>query len=87
MSELEIEHPSVRCGDCGFTSWIHGEWSVEDGRLVFRAAADPLPGRGASLDYCGESSEIAEFTRIRIDEHFLPDDEFAALKDTAAKSR
>ena len=64
---LEIEGPGATCGHCGHASAVKGAWSVEDGRLVFRADPNPLRGRGPDFVSCCESSEIAEFTRITVD--------------------
>ena len=63
-AELELEPPILACGHCRFGSAVQGEWSVEDGRLVFRADADPQPRRGPDLNHCCESSVVAEFTKI-----------------------
>ena len=61
---LEISNPAATCGHCRFMTELTGEWSVENGRLVFRAAADPQPRRGPDLNGCGESSEVTRFERI-----------------------
>jgi hypothetical protein len=77
---LEIDNPHAECGHCGFGNRLTGTWSVEDGRLVFRADANPLTHRGPDFHSCGESSEIAEFTRITVDDKPLTDDDVAALQ-------
>src|ERR1035441_7885100 len=64
---LEIDNPSVQCGHCRFGARLTGVWSVEDGRLVFRADADPQPRRGPDLSSCCESSPVVE----RSEEHRL----------------
>ena len=64
---LELESPILTCGDCRFASRVHGQWSIEDGRLVFRADADPQPGRGPDLQCCCESWRIAHWTKIVTD--------------------
>lgn len=82
---LEIGNPSATCGHCRFMTALAGEWSVEDGRLVFRAAADPQPRRGPDLESCGESAErVAEFERITVDGEELTAAQVAALRATAA---
>ena len=80
---LEISGPTADCGACGFTAAMTGEWSIEDGRLVFRADADPLTRRGPSLDHCSEGREPTEFEHLTIDDRDWPDEDFAALRATA----
>jgi hypothetical protein len=86
MKRLHIEFPAARCGYCGFTSGVYGEWTVEDGRLVFRAEADPLPGRGPDLFGCCEGSECGDFSGVEFDygQDPLSDAEFAALRRAAS---
>lgn len=90
QQKLKIEPPSATCPYCRFTSAVAGEWSVEDGRLVFRAAEDPLPSRGPSLDYCCEGSDCGEFSGIEPswgDNLTVTDEQFAVLKATATQAR
>ncbi len=61
---LEIENPGVQCGSCSFSNTLSGAWSVENGRLVFRADASPLATRGPDFHHCGECG--AELTRITV---------------------
>lgn len=57
---LQIEAPTARCGNCGFTNSLNGTWEVTNGRLDWCGSADPLTGRGPSLDWCGEcGAELA----------------------------
>ena len=87
---LEIENPIAACGGCRFTTALDGTWSVEDGRLVFRAMPDPLARRGPSMDTCCEShhegaeSGVLEFRRVTVGGRPLSDDQFAVLKASAA---
>lgn len=81
---LEIENPGVVCGDRGFGSELTGAWSVEDGRLVFRADPDPLRGRGPDFHSCGESSPVVDFKRITVNSSVLTDEQVAALQATAS---
>jgi hypothetical protein len=83
---LEIENPLASCGHCRFTSMLAGEWSVEDGRLVFRAAADPQPYRGPDLEGCCEGSECGEFSGVTADGRELAADQVAALRKTAREA-
>jgi hypothetical protein len=80
---LEIDGPTAVCGSCGFTSALTGAWSIEAGRLVFRADTDPLTRRGPSLHYCGEGREVTEFAHLVIDGEDMPDEDFATLRATA----
>lgn len=82
---LEIESPLARCADCGFVNRLTGVWSVDDGRLVFRADANPLSRRGPDFHHCGESSEVAEFTRITVGDKPLRAEEVAALQAAEAQ--
>jgi hypothetical protein len=77
---LEIDNPLAECGHCGFANRLTGAWSVEDGRLVFRADANPLTRRGPNFHYCGESSETAEFTQITVDDKPLASKDVEALQ-------
>lgn len=61
---LEISNPSATCGHCRFMTELTGEWSVESGRLVFRAAADPQPRRGPDLESCCESDPVIRFEHV-----------------------
>jgi hypothetical protein len=80
---LVIENPLAECGHCGFGTMLHGAWSVEDGRLVFRADPNPLRSRGPDYESCGESSTVARFSRIAVDGEALTDEQVAALQATA----
>ena len=84
---LEIEGPSASCGHCRFMTRLTGEWSVEDGRLVFRADADPQPRRGPDLVSCCESSPVVRFKRITVDGEDLGDGDIAALRVSAEHAR
>jgi hypothetical protein len=64
---LELESPMFTCGHCHFGTCLSGKWAIEDGRLIFRADADPQPRRGPDLDGCCESWDIAVFTKIVTD--------------------
>ena len=86
---LEISAPLATCGGCRFGTALSGTWSVEDGRLVFRAAADPLQRRGPSMGSCCEGyhngrAEVLEFRRVTVDGEPLTDEQFAMLKASAA---
>lgn len=83
---LEIDNPSATCGHCRFMTTLTGEWSVEDGRLVFRAGADPQPRRGPDLESCCESDPVINFEHITCGypEQELTGEQIAALRATAA---
>lgn len=87
---LEIENPLAACGSCRFTTALSGTWSVEDGRLVFRAALDPLPRRGPSMGTCCEGHHegvehgALEFRYLTVDGKPLSGEDYAALKASAA---
>lgn len=88
---LEIGNPLATCGGCRFITALDGTWSVEDGRLVFRALLNPLARRGPSIDHCGEgyhddSAEPVEFRRITVDGKPLSGEQFAALKASAGSA-
>lgn len=86
---LEIDNPLATCGGCRFTTALSGTWSVEDGRLVFRAMLNPLARRGPSMDTCCEGRHegvefgALEFKRVTVDDKQLSDEDFAALKASA----
>ena len=84
---LAMDAPSVSCGKCHFTAALTGEFSFEDGRLVFRAAADPQPRRGPDFSRCGECG--AEFTAVSWDwgSRRLTQDDLDAIQDTLRKTR
>jgi hypothetical protein len=87
---LEVQPPLFTCGDCRFTSAIHGAWSVEDGRLVFRADADPQPGRGPDLGGCCESDRDqldVDFTCIDAGGQVFTGDDLAALRASTEAAR
>lgn len=86
---LEIENPIAECGGCGFATALDGIWSVEGGRLVFRAMLNPLARRGPGIDGCGEgyhndSTDPVQFKRVTVDGRPLTDEDFAVLKASAA---
>lgn len=83
---LYIEGPTAVCGDCGFTSDLSGAWSVEDGRLVFRADPSPLQRRGPDFFHCDESRDVANFTRIEIDGDELAVEDFTAIRREAERA-
>ena len=86
---LEIENPLATCGSCRFTTALSGTWSVDDGRLVFRAGLDPLSRRGPSMGSCCEGHHegveygALEFRYLTVDGKPLTDEQFAALKASA----
>jgi hypothetical protein len=86
---LEVEGPSATCGGCRFTSALKGTWSVEDGRLVWRADPDPQPGRGPDLERCGESDRCPPggFEYITVDGEDLSAEDAAMLRASAADAR
>lgn len=87
-AKLELEPPRFSCGHCRFSTSLTGRWSVEDGRLVFRADADPQPRRGPDLEGCCESRDVAEFTEIVTDtDQVINREELAALRAAASLSR
>jgi hypothetical protein len=81
---LEIDNPLATCGGCRFTSALSGTWSVEGGRLVFRAMLNPLTRRSPSVGSCCESSHdgrgAIEFSGVTVDGEQLGDEQFAALR-------
>lgn len=87
QATLEIEAPLARCGRCGYVQALSGTWSVEDGRLVFRADADPLRRRGPDYRGCSESSHDGrgsiEFTRLEVDGEPLTDEQVAEMRSSA----
>lgn len=80
---LEIDNPTAECGHCGHVNGLTGTWSVENGRLVFRADANPLRSRGPDFHGCSESSPVAEFKRITVYGEPLTDEQVAALQAAA----
>jgi hypothetical protein len=85
---LEIESPLATCGGCRFTTALSGTWTVEDGRLVFRAALDPLQRRGPSMGSCCEGyhdgrAEVLEFRYLTVDGEPLTGEQYAILKASA----
>lgn len=87
---LEIESPLATCGGCRFTTALSGTWTVEDSRLVFRADLNPLARRGPGMDSCcegtheGTPSGVLDFRYLTVDGKPLGDEEYAALKASAA---
>lgn len=89
MADLELNNPAFTCGHCRFTTMLIGDWSVEDGRLVFRAAPEPQPGRGPDLESCCEASEVVTFDRIvthYTDWGEITGADLEALRRTAARA-
>lgn len=86
---LAIEGPSATCGGCRFMAALTGKWSVEDGRLVWRADPDPQPRRGPDLERCGESDRCPPggFEYVTVDGEDLSAGDLAALRATAADAR
>ena len=85
---LEIENPSASCGHCRFMTRLTGKWSVEDGRLVFRADADPQPRRGPDLTSCCEGLSCPdEFERVTVGDRDLGGGEIAAVRASAEYAR
>lgn len=84
---LEIDNPSATCGHCRFMTTLTGEWSVEDGRLVFRAAADPQPRRGPDLRRCGEGRECGDFAHITVDGEELTAEQVTEMRATATEAQ
>jgi hypothetical protein len=90
---LEIGAPIAKCGHCRFGSALIGRWSVEGGRLVWRADPDPQPGRGPDLTSCCESSPVITFKRIVVTEgadwaeRDLGAEDVTALRATAAEAQ
>lgn len=80
---LEIDAPLAACGHCRFTSALSGTWSVEDGRLVFRAALGPLRRRGPDFESCCESDPAIQFERITVDGEPLTGEQVAVLRASA----
>ena len=80
---LEIEGPLATCGHCRFTTALTGKFTVEDGLLVWRGAADPQPRRGPDLQSCCESSPVVEFEHIAVEGEELGAEQVAALRETA----
>lgn len=83
---LEIGGPGVECGHCRFTSALRGTWSVEAGRLVWRADESPQPGRGPDLNTCCESDPVIQFEHITVDGKELSAEDIAALRETARQA-
>jgi hypothetical protein len=83
---LEIENPHAVCGHCRFTTELSGEWSVEDGRLVFRAYPDPQPRRGPDLESCCETDPVIEFEHVTAGRNELPAEQVEALRTTARRT-
>lgn len=79
---LEIRNPVAECGHCGFATQLTGVWSVERGRLVFRAALDPQPRRGPDLNGCSESDPYVHFKHVTVDGEHLRETEIEDLKDS-----
>lgn len=80
---LEIENPIAVCGHCRFATALSGEWSVEDGRLVFRADPDPQPRRGPHIDLCCQSDVVIEFRHVIVGRRELSAGQVAELRETA----
>lgn len=80
---LEISAPLAECGHCRFTTQLRGTWSVENGRLVFRADLNPLTRRGPDFESCCESSPVIEFRHITVDDEPLASEQVEALRASA----
>jgi hypothetical protein len=82
---LNLDNPTVQCNVCFFENVLSGTWTVENGRLVFRADADPLQTRGPDFHHCAESSEVTEFTSMTFDygQQRFSDEDFRALQATS----
>jgi hypothetical protein len=86
---LILEPPSFTCSHCRFSSHVKGNWSVENGRLVFLAEEDPQPRRGPDLDGCCEGNDCGEFASIITEgrEHqVIRGTELEVLRRTARES-
>jgi hypothetical protein len=88
--DLEISGPAATCGQCRFTSALHGTFSVEDGLLVWRGVPDVQPSRGPDLTSCCESSPVTDFAGVQVEQSAdgwraerLPDEDVAALRESA----
>jgi hypothetical protein len=77
------------CGGCGFATAMSGSWSVEDGRLTWRADPDPQPRRGPDLNWCGESDRCPPdgFKRVTVDNRELSAEDIGTLRATAGYAR
>lgn len=86
---LDIDSPDVRCSVCSFTTSLSGQWTVEDGRLVFRADADPLQSRGPDFGGCSEGRQPHSVVGVTVDygHRRLSDEEFAMLRSAADAER
>jgi hypothetical protein len=62
--QLLLTPPSFMCSKCHFMTNLSGRWSIEHGRLMFRADEDPQPRRGPDLVSCCEGYECGDFTKI-----------------------
>jgi hypothetical protein len=85
---LLLEPPSFSCGHCRFRSEVSGHWSVENGRLTFRADEDPQPRRGPDLEGCCEGQDCGAFASIVADsnEHqVINGTELETLRETARR--
>jgi hypothetical protein len=80
MATLKIDEPTAKCGNCRFGNLLTGKWSVEDGRLVFRADTSPLRSRGPSLGWCGECGAEFDLLTMGLSDTPLSTDDFDALK-------
>jgi hypothetical protein len=82
---LYISNPIAECGHCNFGQRLQGVWFIEDGRLVFRANANALPGRGPDLDGCYESDPVVQFDFVVVDQADITQEEIHQLRATADK--
>lgn len=89
-SHLIIEPPMALCGNCNFQTALAGKFSVENGRLVWRADADIQPRRGPDLTGCVEGYDVAKFAHVEVvqssggwEYERLSDPDFDALKNSA----
>ena len=79
---LEIKSPVAECGACGFRSALEGKWSVEDGRLVWRGAAELQSGRGPDIFHCIEGRNCGDFDNVTVDDELLSAEQLHALRET-----
>lgn len=87
---LLLAPPSFMCSKCHFSTSLSGRWSIEHGRLTFRADEDPQPRRGPDLGGCCEGYECGNFTKI-VTEYGSEEQEFSRkeldeLRRTAANA-
>jgi hypothetical protein len=83
---MKISSPTIECGECQFTNYLAGTWSVEDGHLVWRGEHSLTPWRGPDLDRCGEGSHCNLDRRtppgVMLDDEPMSDEDYASLLAT-----